>query len=406
MKFTTLRIWMFALASCITLVATPPGSGVAAQEPRPSLIRRNNRFGYVEAAARRVVISPRFEAAKPFSERTAPVRSGGRWGYVNTAGEWVIQPSFEDAEPFSEDRAAVRVEGRWGYIDKSGSLVIPARYEFGKRFSDGLAPVRLDGEWLYLDRAGNTGLRVSSRLEGAEPFSEGVAAVRTGGLWGFMDRTGSFVIAPKYHDAKSFGSGLAPVRVGPLPGGRVGYINHSDHLVIPPTFLWGEPFSEGLAAVQTPRGWGYIDVTGRFVISARFALARPFVNDVALVNEFVFNRPIYLSRTGNLVYEASDRSDDSGFGALSLQPVTLQSQPTGARVYMIPREDLEDDPALPHHPDRLLLYLVPDSTTNLHTKVFERRYIVLFVLGSRSTQVPLDVTAGGTNKAFGDLRNN
>ena len=53
--------------------------------------------------------------------------------------------------------------------------------------------------------------------------------------------------------------------------------------IIEPTFSWAESFSDGLAAVYTDDGWGYIDRTGRMVIPPRFIQAGPFSEGLAPV---------------------------------------------------------------------------------------------------------------------------
>lgn len=44
----------------------------------------------------------------------------GLYGYQTTQGKIVISPQFEDAKPFSEGLAAVYNGQRWGYINSKG----------------------------------------------------------------------------------------------------------------------------------------------------------------------------------------------------------------------------------------------------------------------------------------------
>ncbi|MCI8517839.1 MAG: WG repeat-containing protein [Hungatella sp.] len=42
----------------------------------------------------------RYEEAYSFSNRLAPVKYAGEWGYINRYGTWIIEPQFSTAYPF------------------------------------------------------------------------------------------------------------------------------------------------------------------------------------------------------------------------------------------------------------------------------------------------------------------
>lgn len=58
----------------------------------------------------------KFDYLENFSEGLAVARANGKYGYVNTHGEWVIAPQFSNARSFSDGLAAVCDGERWGYI--------------------------------------------------------------------------------------------------------------------------------------------------------------------------------------------------------------------------------------------------------------------------------------------------
>jgi hypothetical protein len=138
-----------------------------------------------------------------FSEGLAPVKKGGKWGYVDTTGKFVIQPRFNYAKSFSEGLAAVNIgEGKWGYIDRSGKFVIPAKFGIdelgsdGHLFSEGLALVYSGEDPVFIDKQGNTVLKPN--FTDVERFVGGLAAVKnkheSGEEWrGYIDKKGKFV---------------------------------------------------------------------------------------------------------------------------------------------------------------------------------------------------------------------
>jgi len=176
------------------------------------------------------------------------IMSGGKFGYMDKSGNMIIKPQF--VPPFVVGPRSLE----------------PYETAYGGRFSEGLAADIAAGE-------------------GEPP-----------GNWGYIDKTGKMVIELKdkhLYPAGPFTEGLAPVvEVGPdgfVPiianGVRVGYIDKSGQVVIPPQFGWAEAdylsadlwrswvsrskgpmaFSGGLAAVASFPEWGYIDKTGKLV---------------------------------------------------------------------------------------------------------------------------------------------
>lgn len=76
-----------------------------------------------------LAIQETFDNAKPFVNGYAPVVKKGKWGYIDTLGNWVVPPQFADAWQFYDGRALVAItqankKKTWGFIDTNGRLVI------------------------------------------------------------------------------------------------------------------------------------------------------------------------------------------------------------------------------------------------------------------------------------------
>jgi hypothetical protein len=313
----------------------------------------NGKYGFMDRSGR-MVIQPRFDHVRLFSEATAVVAIGGKYGYIDERGQQIISFQYENAEPFSEGLAAVQSGQKWGYIDKSGRWIIEPR--FGSQlggagsFSEGLAPVLFDGKMGYIDHSGH--IAIEPRFGFAEEFSEGLAAVGmvldakqdSRPKFGYIDKTGKLVVPLTYAGAHSFHTGLAVVSIyrtgvqfypqavidhtgkqiiGPLNAGisdfheglamvgldqGIGFIDHMGKQVILPRFrafddTGPSDFSEGLAAVSLSNGKsGYISRTGEMAIHARFAIACPFMGGLALV--FESDGVGYIDKVGNYIWTA------------------------------------------------------------------------------------------------------
>ena len=184
------------LSACLVLAAWTHGA--MAEEVKTNLrpFLLGNYWGYRDMTTGEFVIQPQFDNALYFSEGLALVLVDGKWGYINTTGEFVIKPNpqFDNAWSFSEGLAQVRVDDKLGYIDTTGKFVIRPRFYFAEDFSEGLAAVYVGGRWVELGEGYRTAV---------------------GGKWGYVDRGGELVISnPQFSGVESFHQGSARVRIG------------------------------------------------------------------------------------------------------------------------------------------------------------------------------------------------
>ena len=216
------------------------------------------------------------------------------------------------AEPLgaAEPLFAVRHRGNQCYIDRRGRIVLQTRFSWGMPFSDGRAIVHDDaGRTFAVDRDGRDVFQ--SNWEDIRPFFEGLAAVCVGSKWGFVDGDGQVVIEPQYDSVTAFSEGLAGFEVGRIQEsgskgilwsrpGRRGFIDRSGNIVIPAEWTDAGRFHEARAVVCTggtmkpnpifgggewlvDRKYGYLDRTGRLLISSEFDMAHSFSDGLAVV---------------------------------------------------------------------------------------------------------------------------
>jgi hypothetical protein len=297
-----------------------------------------DKWGYTNKTGK-LVIKPEFSNARSFSEGLAAVKLDDKWGYVDTTGKMVVTPEFNDTYGFFEELAAIQINSRWGYIDRTGKFVIKPRFGSAYSFSEGLAAVVNDGYELgYIDKTGKQIISIESSagIIGIERFSQGLAVVETGGggtcgpvicAYAYIDKTGKKIVEQPFFEAREFSEKLAAVAtyseqyLGRNINGNAiddwGYINKLGQLVIKPKFNEANSFSEGLAAVNIGKKsiysykagdtsiteisgkWGYIDGTGKQVISPQFDLANSFAEGLAAVK--IKNKCGYINKIGKVV---------------------------------------------------------------------------------------------------------
>lgn len=246
-----------------------------------------------------------------------PVKSGEKWGYLNTKGEYKINPQFKDAQFFRDGIAKVlSVDGKVGYISEDGKYLIPAKYKDGTPFQDGLAFVVSDGGYpTCIDKSGETKFQlkqaknafwfseglamfqtsngkfgfvdesgkvvINPQFEYARPFHESYAAVCQNKKWGFIDKSGKIVINPQFEGVMDFHKGKASF----YNGKQCGFIDSKGSYIINPQFDYAMSISEGMASVYSGKLFGYIDENGKIMINPQFEEALSFKNNLALIKQ-------------------------------------------------------------------------------------------------------------------------
>ncbi|MFZ9938104.1 MAG: WG repeat-containing protein [Luteolibacter sp.] len=253
-------------------------------DPPLFVVKVNGKAGFINADGK-LVIPATFQHAYPFQDGLAPVQVKDRWGFIDAGGRMVIEPRFAMVGFFSEGLAAFRnaFNQPWGYINRTGEVVLEPRFDTAEEFRKGVAKVGFEttrGKLLaYLADARLVPLNyrfIDRKGEFVEdPGPTRFATGSPGELipfmkdekMGYVDATGNVVIPPQFTSVLGFSDGLACASTG----GLYGYIDRTGKFVIPPRFPYSNDFSEGLAGVPLgDKGWGFIDHTGKTVIPPRF----------------------------------------------------------------------------------------------------------------------------------------
>jgi hypothetical protein len=203
-------------------------------------------------------LDPAIASVRDFSGDLAEFATAQRLGgYIDRNGAIKIAPTLLATRPFCSDGTApVRTAGGWGLINSQGAFVVPAQYEDIHCFSEGLAAAK-HGEWGFVDETGK--FVIAPQFFGVGDFSEGLASFESRGWpngphylyvnsYGFIDRTGSVVVPAKYDAVYPFKFGIAKA------GTR-----RTNWLIYPLSFI--------VPADPHYTAWTYIDKRGHVVAS-------------------------------------------------------------------------------------------------------------------------------------------
>lgn len=304
-----------------------------------ALVCAGGVWGYADVDGR-VVIEPQWDAAYAFCGGVAIVRRGALFGLIDPGGATLVEPRWDYCGLPSEGRARVRgtsvsVPGAsgWGLVDERGVEVVPARHKGVGDFHGGFTRVGGGTEWGLVDLDGKAIWPIAERfVDGPDPG--GYVVVREGRKWGYVDASGSYVIAPKFKEARVFVGDTALAQTGK----GWGVIDRRGAWVVPPTFrrlgksvvpgVWhghnrkkrgilGPDFmvppiydsarapTEGLVAASLDGRAGFVDAhTGEVVIDFEFLSVDAFSDGLALARDPSTGLGGYIDRTGRWVIES------------------------------------------------------------------------------------------------------
>lgn len=188
-----------------------------------------------------------------------------------------IPPEYKYIAPYENGLARVHTEEGVGYLSQGGGYVIFPEFEAGGDFTSSVTPLQLGDRFGYVNWEEEW--IIPRNYLHAMNFYNRRAKVKTDGGWTYLTLEGGLITRLLGEDRiqrtpKSLGNfseGLAPVK-GP---NGFGYINQEGDVEIGLSFESAEGFSEGLARVRREGKWGYINQEGEVIIP----LAYDFVLD-------------------------------------------------------------------------------------------------------------------------------
>lgn len=257
-----------------------------------------------------------------------------------------IDAEYDAVSSFSEGLAIVEKRYRdgdawwdkkYGYIDETGSIVVPLEYDYVGIFSEGLAAVGKLTEGInpvystsrntgYIDASGT--VVIPLKYTSADPFSDGLACTSSDDGYSFIDKSGNIVFSCE-SDPGSFSEGLVRCSWKNNYGEwKEGYVDTTGKVIISPEYDSAGKFSDGLAQVKLNGKYGYIDSSGNVVVPLVYDYVGDFSDGLVWVGKkrgygyiygFVDKTgteviPLQYSAVGSFSNGLAPARDDEGWG--------------------------------------------------------------------------------------------
>ncbi len=238
-------------------------------------------------------------------------REKEKMGCINEQGEWKIEPQFDHKlySQFVDGVAAVSLNGKFGFIDSLGNWVIQPSYGNAFNFHGDIAmvdkaidqiPIGLfsdeeyaDGgkedTWQYINKQGEIIGDCSEKLF-YYPF-KGKIALATNkkskddkyGLYSFEEKKwlsdvtykkGEYLV--EFSSINSSGIDQSIPLFPVEKNNKWGYLGKEGQEFLPFIYEAALPFRNGLSAVKLNEKWGYINENGEIVIDPKYSSATSF----------------------------------------------------------------------------------------------------------------------------------
>ncbi len=302
-----------------------------AQNQNLFIISENGKFGYIDSNGH-ICIKPVYRYGSPAATDEVIVKNNkNRWGVIDSAGKTVLpfrynfiyyhKPGIVTRAERKHKAGEVNADGQFILFPGKNIELVTGDFtvsDLPTPFSDN------NRKWGYLDKKGE--IVIKAQYEHAGSFKHGLAAVKLNGKYGFIDNDGIFVISPIYDNALEFGLHnkllLASVRRDNMTfvidaqgkdyfgagfstfhfpvknndwapftrNAKLGFIDSCLNIRIAAVLLdsiVSPGFSENhwIIPAKKDNRWGFIDTTGRFVITPVYDDASAFENGYAWVKQ-------------------------------------------------------------------------------------------------------------------------
>ncbi len=232
--------------------------------------------GTLENIKLNIVSLPEEKFMKPFLKIVDDRKISGVADIKNRKTVLVLEMPYFTLNSFSEGLLVIGkyIDGNknysYAYMDHQGSLISDFEFEEASSFQNGLAVVQKKSLWGAINRKGQFVIEPVFSWVGSA--AEGAVVVRHSSGYDYVNVKGEALTKKNFVRLSklSEGLGVASTSGSAAMPGKFGYVDRSGKTIISFEFDEANTFSQGLAAVKINGKFGYIDKTGKMIIKPQF----------------------------------------------------------------------------------------------------------------------------------------
>ncbi len=252
----------------------------------------DQKYGFLDLSGNEVIPSI-YSKVMDFSNGIAAVQYRGKWGYINSKGEWEIQPSYKSAKGFSVNYAIVNNDE---VIDKQGKLVgnIPKGITPESSFINKRAKAKSSNGEFHIKPSGKPAYY--EKYDEVTDFNGKVAFAKKGELWNLIrESNGKKYNIPfnkgnklEYIDQYGYGR-VVKTKFGDyrkdlnwelIRDGIWRLIDVDGNIICKTFFEEVLPSSDGSFIAKTSKKFGLVDLNGKILIPTEYSYMESVSSDV------------------------------------------------------------------------------------------------------------------------------
>ena len=225
-----------------------------------------------------------------------------RYGLLGIDGKKLTEAKYSSISEFSEGVAIIsNSANEYGFIEKTGIETLnPTFFNYPKPIMNGKSLLKTDLDYVYIDKYGKELGHVND--PSFYTFSDGLYKITDDEKYSiFKNKLGKTILTVPYWTIGNFNNNDVVFFVKKDQYGieKVGLINIQGKIIIPPKFnaisksIWRGyeakqlpfQFKEGLAAVKTDNGWGFVNTKGQLVIQDKYSDVTAFSEGLAMAKD-------------------------------------------------------------------------------------------------------------------------
>lgn len=271
----------------------------------------NSKYYYINENGE--IVSDGFERAEDFVNGIAPVKSNGKWGFVDKNFNILIDCIFDDAAvcPDNSNVLWVELNNKHGLIDKQGCFLIEPKYDIIFDCSSKLFGCSEDGKFKIKDYNEKTIVTNDGELR---IVNEDEIIVRSSNKYGLIDDKCNWKISMKYDELETVNYDKKSLYIA-KQNDKYGVIDENENIII--NFEYDKinggdngifkVYKEDLNIITMESGWGLIGVENGQILNCNYYEIDEINQESKIyhVRELSFNGLIDIT-TGEKIREFDD----------------------------------------------------------------------------------------------------
>lgn len=183
-----------------------------------------------------------FDEVQRFFGKYAPANYCGKWGIIDSNGEWLIKPSYQNLLFHTSELIIAQENNLYGIIDINKNVILPFKYECLSFInSENLLIAQKEGKFGIINTEGKIVLPLEYQ-EISELSSDNIFAIKNSDKWGIINLDNKLLVPFEYDSIRLEKDYFIAEKEG-----NFGLADFNNNVLIPFIYKELNPFMDGMS---------------------------------------------------------------------------------------------------------------------------------------------------------------